>query len=1081
MPISAERERELLNTYKLTSLNPTEWPHQDDESSEGEEEPTSDLSRQRSIQSANTRFQNIARHASLRSSVSNSKGPQNTAAVQNDESDALGMAPSVAGELRKRGVPVEEDLALRNKFMLSSTSFSPALYLSQVHQSASTEDLLRGLDFLSKSIEQKSASLKVLVESNFERFVRAKAIIDTVYTEMRTQGVEATRMSQLPSSATTGKPHSRQTSKNQSHFRNNSGAFGSAAKTQPLDKKKNALTKESEYGVQGIKAPLQEVAIKVEEVWGPALGGREKEETLKSLMSALDQHRDIFKLSGNMYDAIKKNDYDSVVETYKQAKLHAEKARKIVAIAKENDMDLGDEDVHQIIVTARMWHDVTTQVNAYKVEIWKRLKTSHGRKAVAVAEESDRELHMDIIAVLLQLGVEESPIFVFIESRYLYLRDRIARTFERGRIEIEILRRRLASNTKLDSAALAKHLRSACTSTGTLRLSKENTRDLDTDIVLGFWDKVEACLTTLLSTQTGILAEVLEWWEISQSFMENRAQKSFPTGVFATGFTHLELEPKHVDAIRAAAFELVSILRESITSFFQDAPVEDISELYSPIPPTPISPDPSSPSLTSTMRTFSFDPSTVPSLSATKKGDAWEKFAFWPPGANSLSGAHYLAKLSALVGTAMGEMAGLSVIKQSDVTEKLKAGVVAVRERCIAAICASWNADAEKCRVLESWTRSPDRRDLTLMPAYFEAWEDKVLTNVQKIAYISDATLRKSGGSAVDVIVPPSAKLLQTVRGCFVTSLYKGLSGMVENAEKLRTSDSGAVGEEADPDGVTVARKREIDGDGPGVLATEAVDVSNRVRRLRPRSSFAMLTSLLQNVRMLITLSNLNHLRSEVIPQLISLFESAFSVKLTEESKTIRDVLAQIDARLFQSYVKPTVDHITATITIGINSPAWEPTSSSRPTDARSYIYDVLIALVMVHAEVTASTTAGLTNQILSYLLEQSSLALIAAFKTRTHYSLSALMQATLDVEFLAQTLNNYTTDRAGEVQSQIYLALDERTDNDARSKLQGELPAMRGILKGLREKTKGEFGCFRRERRGRREGGSAQGVPKAG
>jgi exocyst complex component 2 len=89
-------------------------------------------------------------------------------------------------------------------------------------------------------------------------------------------------------------------------------------------------------------------------------------------------------------------------------------------------------------------------------------------------------------------------------------------------------------------------------------------------------------------------------------------------------------------------------------------------------------------------------------------------------------------------------------------------------------------------------------------------------------------------------------------------------------------------------------------------------------------------------------------------------------------------------------------------------------------------------------------------------------------------------MQATLDVEFLAQTLNNYTTDRAGEVQSQIYLALDERTDNDARGRLQGELPAMRGILKGLREKTKGEFGCFRRERRGRREGGSAQGVAKA-
>lgn len=225
---------------------------------------------------------------------------------------------------------------------------------------------------------------------------------------------------------------------------------------------------------------------------------------------------------------------------------------------------------------------------------------------------------------------------------------------------------------------------------------------------------------------------------------------------------------------------------------------------------------------------------------------------------------------------------------------------------------------------------------------------------------------------------------------------------------------------------------------------------------------------------MLLTLSNLNHLRSEVIPQLISHFEAAFSVKLTEESKTIRDVLSQIDARLFQSYVTPKVDALNAIISNGIASKDWEP-STPRPADARAYVYEVLLELVLVHAEVTGTTASMLTGQILSYHLEACSMALIEAFQKRPHFSLPALMQATLDVEFMAQTLNNYTTDRAGETQGKIYLALDERTDNDARAKLQGELPAMRGILKKLREGTKGEFGCFRRERRGRRDGGSGQ------
>ena len=74
-------------------------------------------------------------------------------------------------------------------------------------------------------------------------------------------------------------------------------------------------------------------------------------------------------------------------------------------------------------------------------------------------------------------------------------------------------------------------------------------------------------------------------------------------------------------------------------------------------------------------------------------------------------------------------------------------------------------------------------------------------------------------------------------------------------------------------------------------------------------------------------------------------------------------------------------------------------------------------------------------------------------------------MQATLDVEFIAQTLAQYTTEKASDTQSQIYLALDRGTDNEARMRLQDELPDMRATLKRLREGTRAEFACFRRVR----------------
>ena len=212
---------------------------------------------------------------------------------------------------------------------------------------------------------------------------------------------------------------------------------------------------------------------------------------------------------------------------------------------------------------------------------------------------------------------------------------------------------------------------------------------------------------------------------------------------------------------------------------------------------------------------------------------------------------------------------------------------------------------------------------------------------------------------------------------------------------------------------------------------------------------------------MLLTLSNLKALRSDIVPQLVTQFETEFSVKLTEESKTIFDVLSQIDSRLFQSYTRPIAEKLSAFIHTGISSPAWVP-ATPRPISVRPYVSECLLLLVYVHTEVS-TTAEPLTASILSHLLEQLSTSLLEAFRTRSRYSLPALMQATLDVEFIAQTLNQYTTEAASKTQSQIYVELDRGTDNNARLRLQNELPEMRATLKRLRESTRSEFACFKK------------------
>ncbi len=211
-------------------------------------------------------------------------------------------------------------------------------------------------------------------------------------------------------------------------------------------------------------------------------------------------------------------------------------------------------------------------------------------------------------------------------------------------------------------------------------------------------------------------------------------------------------------------------------------------------------------------------------------------------------------------------------------------------------------------------------------------------------------------------------------------------------------------------------------------------------------------------------MSNMQFFRTDLAPQLVAQFETNFSHKLTDETKSIKQALSQIEEKLFKSYAGPFARDLASLIHNGITSPAWVPTTD-RPTELRPYVYESLLLLVNIHTEVT-TTAPPLLPPIVSYLFEQIVLAFLSAFRARTErYTLAALMQATLDVEFVASILSQYTTAKASELQSQVYQELDQRTDNSARMRLQNELPEMRAILKKLRDGTRGEFVCFKKQR----------------
>jgi exocyst complex component 2 len=100
--------------------------------------------------------------------------------------------------------------------------------------------------------------------------------------------------------------------------------------------------------------------------------------------------------------------------------------------------------------------------------------------------------------------------------------------------------------------------------------------------------------------------------------------------------------------------------------------------------------------------------------------------------------------------------------------------------------------------------------------------------------------------------------------------------------------------------------------------------------------------------------------QSDITPQLLSLFETLFSVQLTDESNRIRDVLSQLDAQLFISYTKPHATKINTTIESGVFSPTWAPApppgKGVADRDPSPFVFTVLLDLVIVHTE--SSTTS---------------------------------------------------------------------------------------------------------------------------
>lgn len=163
------------------------------------------------------------------------------------------------------------DPNLRPHLSLSSKTFDPKVFLSQVHPDATFADLSRGVIHLKESIEQRSEALKVLVQDNFDRFVVVKATNDGVFREMK-------------------------------------------------ELEHGPLKEGKEYGTKELREILGQASAKADQVFMPVLENNLKAGKLRSTLGVFERSKFFFNLPASLRENVESGKYDAALRDYRKGK-----------------------------------------------------------------------------------------------------------------------------------------------------------------------------------------------------------------------------------------------------------------------------------------------------------------------------------------------------------------------------------------------------------------------------------------------------------------------------------------------------------------------------------------------------------------------------------------------------------------------------------------------------------------------------------------------------------------------------------------------------------------------------------------
>ncbi|CAG8566578.1 3768_t:CDS:10 [Diversispora eburnea] len=388
--------------------------------------------------------------------------------------------------------------------------------------------------------------------------------------------------------------------------------------------------------------------------------------------------------------------------------------------------------------------------------------------------------------------------------------------------------------------------------------------------------------------------------------------------------------------------------------------------------------------------------------------------SFVPPQSDSVTSCYFLTKVLHEMSECVNDINAINM--SADASGALFALMEKTRWKFVEIICDAWNSDAKSFYLLEDWTLDQDNREITNFLRnfhIFHKYNSRCAYKIASLDYVSDKDDSKGSSKITDVY-------LKKIKAAFLDSLYSYLDGLVH----LVFSEYVPLEPSSDKESIDIIHKSRID----------------------PTS---------MDSRILLTVSNLSNLKQMMIPRIVSQFEGAYKCNMSEDTQTLNDVVDQLDGILFEDYIKRKTEIVRDIVINGITSGEINWYSISKPT--------ALLSLVFVHAEIS-DITKPLVNRALSVLLENMALNCLEAFQKVEKFGMGGMLQATLEIEFMHQTLSQYVTPQAQETLQLIYTTIEQLYDTSQESgNLESELGSVKQLLVESRKNTSLQFLCFKK------------------